>query len=534
MKPRASAALLAALANVSAQAQGTPPEVTPGPQIQRLQQRQVEAAKAANPRPDVLTPDPGGSATPDLTRLPTDTPCFRIDELVVHGNAFDWLPRALQPVAGQCVGKSALKHIQDTANNALIARLRDIACAHSAAITRIRRADPGRGAGAGKRAERDVNLNAGEQSASAFDERYRRERGVLSSKSTHTRDSASYTNAIGTTLSGRTAAVSAGDDLTGAAATIAATGDVQLDAIGDLTFSTAQTVTSESHFKDVRKSGFGSAGVGISYGSSRTMDRSRETVMGEQGSLIGSTGGSVRMRAGNQLNVTGSDLIAAQDVTGAGRNVTIDASQTHRQYEESHEARRSGFSLGMKSAAIDSVRNVNHQAHKAGESRDGRAAALYAIAAAGGALDAFGEVGKATQALSAGKRPEVRYEFSWGSSRSKSRFSEESVAHNGSSVEAGGVAALEATGDGTPGTGNVTIMGSDVSAQNISLKATNQVNLLSRADEHRTRSTNESRGTGVGVDDRAAGNVDSVTRNNTHFDASGTATIISGGECGGG
>ena len=43
------------------------------------------------------------------------------------------------------------------------------------------------------------------------------------------------------------------------------------------------------------------------------------------------------------------------------------------------------------------------------------------------------------------------------------------------------------------------------SAQNISLKATNQVNLLSRADEHRTRSTNESRGTGVGVDDRAAG-----------------------------
>lgn len=122
MKPRASAALLAALANVSAQAQGTPPEVTLGPQIQRLQQRQVEAAKAANPRPDVLTPDPGGSATPDLTRLPTDTPCFRIDELVVHGNAFDWLPRALQPVAGQCVGKSALKHIQDTANNALIAR----------------------------------------------------------------------------------------------------------------------------------------------------------------------------------------------------------------------------------------------------------------------------------------------------------------------------------------------------------------------------------------------------------------------------
>ncbi|WP_321851080.1 hemagglutinin repeat-containing protein [Burkholderia diffusa] len=86
----------------------------------------------------------------------------------------------------------------------------------------------------GVSAGHDVNLNAGEQSASANDEHYRKENGFLSSKSTHTIDSSSYTNAVGTTLSGSTVAVQAGNDLTAKAATIAATNDVSLSAGHDL------------------------------------------------------------------------------------------------------------------------------------------------------------------------------------------------------------------------------------------------------------------------------------------------------------
>ncbi|KUY94010.1 hypothetical protein WS50_12575 [Burkholderia territorii] len=59
----------------------------------------------------------------------------------------------------------------------------------------------------GVSAGHDVNLNAGEQSASANDEHYRKENGFLSSKSTHTIDSSSYTSAVGTTLSGSTVAM---------------------------------------------------------------------------------------------------------------------------------------------------------------------------------------------------------------------------------------------------------------------------------------------------------------------------------------
>ncbi|WP_261314218.1 hemagglutinin repeat-containing protein [Burkholderia latens] len=397
----------------------------------------------------------------------------------------------------------------------------------------------------GVSAGHDVNLKAGEQSASAKDEHYRKEGGFLSSTSTHTIDSSSYTNSIGTTLSGSTVAVQAGSDLTATAATIAATNDVSLSAGRDLTITTADTASSEYHYKDVKKSGLGSAGAGISYGTNQTIDTSRDTVKGAQGSLIGSTDGSVSMVAGNKLHVTGSDVVAGKDVTGIAKEVTIDASQTNRRHEETHEVKSSGFTLAVKSPVIDAIQNVNQQAQGVGGSQDGRAAALHAIAAAGGMADLVGATGSMTKALNDPKgKVDAKVELSFGSSYSKTTFTEDSTQHNGSSVKAGGTAAFVATGDKNAGQGNVTIQGSDVSAKDVLLQATNKVNLANSTDTDSTRSTNESKSASVGVSygtggfgvsasmSRAHGdaNSDAATQNNTHINASNTATIVSGGD----
>ncbi|HDR9875542.1 TPA: filamentous hemagglutinin N-terminal domain-containing protein [Burkholderia cenocepacia] len=391
----------------------------------------------------------------------------------------------------------------------------------------------------------DVNLNAGEQSASANDEHYRKESGFLSSTSTHTIDSSSYTNAVGTTLSGSSVAVQAGNDLTAKAATIAATNDVGLSAGHDLTVTTADTASSEYHYKDVKKSGLGSAGAGISYGTNQTIDTSHDTVKGSQGSLIGSTDGSVSMVAGNKLHVTGSDIVAGQDVTGIAKEVTVDASQTDRHHDETHEVKSSGFTLAVKSPVIDAIQNVNQQAQGARRSQDGRAAALHAIAAAGGMADLVGATGSMTKALNdPNGKPEAKVELSFGSSHSKTTFTEDSTQNNGSSVKAGGTAAFIATGDKNAGQGNVTIQGSDVTAKDLLLQAKNKVNLVNSTDTDRTRSTNESKSASVGVSygtggfgvsasmSRAHGdaNSDAATQNNTHINASNTATIISGGD----
>jgi filamentous hemagglutinin len=379
----------------------------------------------------------------------------------------------------------------------------------------------------------DVNLNAGQESHRVSEDHYSESHGFLSRTKVTTHDANASTDALGTTLSGNTVNVSAGHDLTANAATIAGTGDVNLSAGNNITIATAATSSLDAHSKETKKSGFGSSG-GLSFGTSSQKDTVHDTVGGEQGSLIGSTDGSVHMQAGNTLHVTGSDIVAAQDVTGVASNVIIDGSQTNRHHDETHESKTTGFSVTASAPVIDAAQNTLQQAGASGRSEDSRASALHAMAAASGAYDAAG----AAQNLATGQAPDAKIELSWGSSSSKSTFTEDSTNHTGSTVKAGGTAAFVATG------GNVDISGSDVSANNVILAAANQVNLTNSTDTDRTRSTNESKSSGVGVSigtngvgidasmSKASGsaNSDSQWSNNTHVNAANNATIISGGD----
>ncbi|AMM14132.1 hypothetical protein AX768_08500 [Burkholderia sp. PAMC 28687] len=244
------------------------------------------------------------------------------------------------------------------------------------------------------------------------------------------------------------------------------------------------------------------------------------------------------MQAGSTLHVTGSDIVAAQDVTGVAANVVIDGSQTNRHHDETHESRTTGFSITASAPVIDAAQNTLRQASSGARSQDDRASALHVMAAASGAYDAAGAANGAAQDLAAGKMPDAKLELSWGSSSSKSTFTQDSSNTTGSTVKAGGTAAFVATG------GNVDIAGSDVNASNVILSAANQVNLTNSTDTDSTRSTNESKSTGVGVSvgtggigvdasmSKAHGNAnsDSTASNNTHINAANNATIISGGD----
>lgn len=390
----------------------------------------------------------------------------------------------------------------------------------------------------------DVNLKAGQSSDSASEDHYHESHGFLSTTRTTTHDASASTQAIGTTLSGDTVTVAAGHDLTANAATIAGSGDVNLAAGNNLTITTADTSSMEHHYREEKKSGLGTAGVGISWGTSQTKDTSNDAVAGSQGSLIGSTDGSVHMQAGNTLHITGSDVIAAHDVTGVASEVVIDPSATNRHHDETHETKTTGFTLGVKAPAIDAIQNINQQSHAASDSEDSRAAALHAMAAAGGITTAAGELGKAATALQNGTRPDAKIELSWGTSSSKSTYSEDQRNNNGSTITAGGTAAFVATGNGTPGSGNVTIAGSDVNANNVLLRANNAVNLVHSTDTDSTRSTNESHSASVGVSYGTSGfgvsaamaqahgdaNSDAALQNNTHINGAQNVAILSGGD----
>jgi filamentous hemagglutinin len=369
--------------------------------------------------------------------------------------------------------------------------------------------------------------------------------GFLSKEKTTDTTSSHQVIANGSTVSGDTVTGAAGHDMTISGSTVAATHDVSLAAANNLSINTTQDTSESSHFHQDVKTGLGSSGgIGVSYGTVDTKDTAHDRSVTNNGSLVGSTDGSVNLSAGADLRVTGSALIAGQNVTGTGANVTIDSAIDTMHHDETHEVSKSGFTLAVKSSVIDAITNVIDQTHAASHSQDDRAAALHGMAAASSAVDALGAGGEAMGALANGQKPDAKIELSYGSSHSKDTFAEDSTTNKGATVTAGGTAAFVATGDGTPRSGNVTIAGSNVNANDVILAAKNQVNLLNTTDTDSTRSTNQSSSASVGVSYGTQGwgvdaamskahgdaNSDAAMQNNTHVSAANTATIISGGD----
>ena len=392
-------------------------------------------------------------------------------------------------------------------------------------------------------AKGDVNVGAVTETHDSQSWVHDERSGFMSKRETTDEKKSHQVQSVGSTVSGDTVTGSAGRDLTVAGSTVASTHDLSLEAGRDLNITTTQDASNSSHFHEEKKSGLGATG-GLSYGSLDKKDTTHDSSVTQNGSLVGSTDGSVSMKAGNSLHITGSDVIAAQDVTGVAKNVTIESALGTTHHDETHEVKQSGFTLAVKAPVIDAVQNVTQQAGSAGRSGDGRAAALHGIAAAGGVADALGAAKGLASSLGPGGKLEAKVELSFGSSQSKTTFTEDGTQNRGSSVKAGGTAAFVATGDKDAGQGNVTIKGSDVNAKDVLLQATNQVNLVNSTDTDSTRSTNKSSSASVGVSfgtggfgvsaamSRAHGdaNSDAAMQNNTHVNASNTAKIVSGGD----
>ncbi|MGD7437976.1 hemagglutinin repeat-containing protein, partial [Ralstonia pseudosolanacearum] len=317
-----------------------------------------------------------------------------------------------------------------------------------------------------------------------------------------------------------------------------------LAAGNDLTVTTTQTSSSESHYREEKKSGFGATGNGLSYGNKQQTDIANDNANTYAGSLIGSTNGNVTLKAGGDLHMTGSQAVAGGDLTAIGRNVTIDAAAGTTHHDETHITKSSGFTLGLSGGAAGLMQAASSQMQDAADAKDARASVLNGMAMGRSLYDAGNALG--------GKKPmdEVAVTLSWGTSQSKSTSTEDATRNQGSTLMAGGKATLIATGakdaNGNPvaGTGNLTIAGSGVSAKDVVLGAANAVNLVASQDTDKTRSENSSSSASVGISYGTKGfgvsasmskahgdsNSDAVIHNNTHVTGSDSVTIVSGGD----
>ena len=350
----------------------------------------------------------------------------------------------------------------------------------------------------------NLTLTAGENTQD-LDERHKvvGGNGFLSKTTTTTRDQIDRQTVQSSELNGNTVNLTAGNDLTVRGSNVAGTGDVSLLAGNNLTVETQSERNSELHQKQEKKSGLlSSGGIGFSVGtqSIKTTDTGADAT--QAGSTVGSVNGDLTLRAGDRLTVSGSDLVAGQDMTLTGKNVDITAVNNRSQQTHEVEQKTSGLTLalsGTVGSALNSAVEASQQAKSSGSSRlqalQGVKAALSGVQAA--------QAGRMDQALGgdASNTNTVGISLSYGSQSSKStQYSEQNTAQ-GSTLNAGRDLSVIATGSGARGAdGDLTVEGSQLRAGNdLTLAANRDLYLRSAQNTQLLDGKNESKGGSVGV-----------------------------------
>ncbi|MGN4221155.1 hemagglutinin repeat-containing protein, partial [Burkholderia gladioli] len=348
---------------------------------------------------------------------------------------------------------------------------------------------------------------------------------------------------IGSTVSGNTVDIQSGRDLKVQGSTVVGTNDVNLGAVNNVNITTSRdTVTQDGYYHETH-SGLGTSGLSISIGTQSRKDTDHASSVTNNASTVGSIGGNLNIKAGDTLHATGSELIAGKNLAGTAANVVIDSATDTSNTTHGETTRSSGITLGLSGSIGDALNGVYQQAQAARSgSGDSRATALHAIAAAG---DAAIGVASVTGGALAGKgAPSIGIQVGVGSSHSQLDSSENQATQRGSSLTSGGATSLIATGNGTAGSGNITVAGSNVSGNDVLLAAKNQIDLRNTTSTDSTRSSNSSSGGSVGVSigtngigvsasmSRAHGdgNSDAAMQNNSHVSGANSVTLVSGGD----
>ncbi|QWT19822.1 hemagglutinin repeat-containing protein [Bacillus sp. NP157] len=312
-----------------------------------------------------------------------------------------------------------------------------------------------------------------------------------------TRDSSTtQTIAHGTTVSGDSVTVAAGRNLVGQGVQIAATNDVLLAAGNDLRLTTAENTYSSSQDSSVTYTGFSRQGLNDHYGKARDTQGQSITELTHTGSLVGSTNGQVTLTAGNDLRLTGTDVISERATTIVGKNMTIDSTVgtvDATQYQRHDEG---GVTVGLGGSMASLAMDARQSARRASEVDDGRLKALYAAKAAYDIKDlSDAYVAKGVRAGEGGKAGEegINVQASVGGKSASSRTTSHDEVAFGSHIRSNGDVTIAATG------GDLNIIGSEVTGNNVALAAAHDINLLSQAEQHTLKNDSKNSSGGVGV-----------------------------------
>ncbi|WP_186260483.1 hemagglutinin repeat-containing protein, partial [Burkholderia gladioli] len=362
----------------------------------------------------------------------------------------------------------------------------------------------------------------------------------------------------GSTVSADGINVVSNRDINVTGSNVVGTNDVTLQAKRDVNITTSQDTTQSSSYFDKKESGLlTNGGLSVTVGSRSAAQQDQSSSVTNIGSVIGSSQGNVTIQAGKDATMTGSTIVASQDVGIAAQNVTVNAAYDTYKDAQSQQFSQSGLSVGLGGGLVGLGQSMAGAVRQGQQSGDSRLAAVQGVAAAEQAYQNRGGIKSAANALSNGNVSEaakgVQVQLSIGSSHSSSNSTTSISDAKGSSIIGNGNVSIVATGtpdasgNAQAGTGNIAMTGASVLGKNVVLDANNAITLQSAQSTEQSTSSNSSTGWNAGVaigvgkntgisvfangsNAHGQGNGDGVTQTNTTVAAGNNLTMTSGGD----
>ncbi|MEI7123500.1 hemagglutinin repeat-containing protein, partial [Pectobacterium versatile] len=341
----------------------------------------------------------------------------------------------------------------------------------------------------------DINLLSATETQHTFFEETQVKKKRFSKTVTHTLQETLQTNEKGSLLSGDSVTMVANQDINLQGSSVV--GDKQVTLLANHDVNTAASVENyqsyEEHSK--KKSGlFSGGGIGFTIGSTSTSQKLRDQAATQSQSIstLGSTTDSVTVKAGNDVTISGTDMVAGKDILLQGNNVTLDPGYDTRKQQQEFEQKSAGLTVAL-SGVVGSALNSAVQSIQAAKSEsDGRLALLQGMKAGLSGYQAY--QGSQSELNNKGEASFVGVSISLGAQNSRSSQTREQKQSFGSTLNAAGDIGIESR------TGDITVAGSQLKAGgDVMMNAAQDIHLLSARNSEEISGKNSSSGGNIGI-----------------------------------
>ncbi|MEI7142755.1 hemagglutinin repeat-containing protein [Pectobacterium brasiliense] len=341
----------------------------------------------------------------------------------------------------------------------------------------------------------DINLLSATETQHTFFEETKVKKKAFSKTVTHTLQETLQTNEKGSLLSGDSVTMAANQDINLQGSSVV--GDKQVTLLANHDVNTAASIENYQNYEEhsKKKSGlFSGGGIGFTIGSTSTSQKLRDQAATQSQSIstLGSTTDSVTVKAGNDVTISGTDMVAGKDIFLQGNNVTLDPGYDTRKQQQEFQQKTAGLTVAL-SGVVGSALNSAVQSIQAAKSEsDGRLALLQGMKAGLAGYQAY--QGSQSELNNKGEASFVGVSISLGAQNSRSSQTSEQKQSFGSTLNAAGDIGIESR------TGDITVAGSQLKAGgDVLMNAAQDIRLLSARNSEDISGKNSSSGGNIGI-----------------------------------